>query len=232
MAMFPAASSRQRAHSPTTDKTRQYQYSLTAIFATTWRKEMFKRQFLIMLLAACFALLAAPATQVAAQPTTWQDGAEFTLFLQHNISLQEVSLNVVKQTVGTVETTTVQLRLLCKGFSGNSASPQATLVDVGPITLNVPGDPDSFELARDLGWAGLDTRVYAYDRAHSRYIPIDIHLDWWADSGVRAYPGEYERSARLEGDITTPYCTFAIPAGYSTPAVEVYSSRRPYPYYR
>ena len=167
----------------------------------------------------------------AAQIDQWQDGATFTLFLQHNLSLQDARLNVVKQTVGNVETTTVELRLLCKGFSGNPDMPQATLVDVGTLTLNVPGDPDSFELSRDLGWAGLDTRVYAFDRAHNTVIPIDIHLAWWAISGVEAHAGEYERSAQLEGQITTPYCSFAIPAGYTGSTVSVYSSRRPRPYY-
>lgn len=185
---------------------------------------MFKRLFLIVLFVTCFMSV----TQVAAHPATWQDGAEFTLFLQHNISLQDVSLKIVKHTVGTVETTTVELRLLCKGFSGNPDSPQATLVDVGPVTLNVPGDPDSFELSRDMGWAGLDTRVYAFDRAHNRFIPIDIHLDWYAIAGVQAFPGEYERPARLFGQITTPYCNFVIP---SERTGSVFSSRAPYPYY-
>ncbi len=189
---------------------------------------MSKRLLLLCLMSVLFVLLVAPVTSAAAQPGTWWiDSAGLNYTYTHNIFTGIANLSVQKQTSPTGERSTLTIEsLYCTGFSGDVSHPRAVKEDIAPITLTVPGDPDSFEVARDLGWAGLDTTVYAYNRVTHRFERVEIHIDWFATGLVTQHYGGYERPAHVIAEIIMPECTLQIQRENF-----IRSTRRPRPYY-
>lgn len=189
---------------------------------------MSKRLLLLFLVSVLFALLIAPVTSASAQPATWWvDSAGLSYSYTHNIFTGRAYLHVEKQTSPAGEHSTLTIEdIYCTGFSGDSSQPRAVKEDIAPITLTIPGDPDNFEVSRDLGWAGLDTTVYAYNRVTNRDEPIEIHIDWYATGLVTQHYGGYERPAHVIAEIIMPECTLQIQRENF-----IRSTRRPRPYY-
>ena len=78
--------------------------------------------------------------------------------------------------------------------SGNTpAGTVSTLI--GPVTVDVPVDPDALAVSDDLGWAGLDASVTLHDAATNRDVPVDLHLSLFAVSGVTKQAGVFSRAA-------------------------------------
>lgn len=100
---------------------------------------------------------------------------------------------------------------------------------IGPDTVTVPGDADNLSVSRDLGWAGLDTSVQVYDAATQTTVTADLHVAWFAKSGVINDGGFYKRLATVSGTITVGSYNFLLPAcvkdGY------IFSTREPKPLY-
>jgi hypothetical protein len=159
--------------------------------------------FLILSLAMWLTL---PGVPIAAQSRSYQEGAFLIAASGHTIGRVEASIKATKTiTYGAGRTSHVSALEIAIHCNHGDA-----VLSVGPVTVQVPGDPDNLEVSRDLGWAGLDTAVSVFDQVSQSNVTIEIHAYWWANTGVTESSGLFSRQARLEGTIVTPRCTFDL----------------------
>jgi len=92
--------------------------------------------------------------------------------------------------------------------------------DIGPVTVNVPGDPDELSVSRDLGWAGLDASVALVDETVGHTVPVDIHLSLFANGGLTrsaiasSGPPARPRSRPVRQGSSTSSATPSRPVGW------------------
>lgn len=87
----------------------------------------------------------------------------------------------------------MRLHLLGPGGASNG-------VLIAEDWIDVPGDPDRMTVSDDLGWAGIDTRVWLLDRNSGQMVRVEFHVYWWATEPERMCNDVTRcRPARVEG---------------------------------
>lgn len=188
---------------------------------------MLRRIVLLVALLFTVLMFAPPA---AAQEVTWTDGAYLNIGpsacgLQgggFNLATLNASKRVDRVNRTRVSTLDVYL--------SNGITPAHLIyTQIGPVTVGVPGDPDTLSVSRDLGWAGLDTSVPAFDAATQTTVMVDIHLSWLANGSVVQEGDLYKRPATVTGTVVANQHNFTMPACGKT--AYIFSTREPKPRY-
>jgi hypothetical protein len=160
---------------------------------------MFKRLCVVFAMLCLMIPLMLPIQASAIQASTRQEGGVFHLTLPGAAVLVVNPLKTISRTPsGTTKSASFEFRAL---LLQDPDIPNRRL-NANNITLQIQGDPDNFEVSRDLGWGGLDTVVTVFNTVTQKNVPLEFHVYWWATSGVYQKDGRFVRDARIEGTLT------------------------------
>jgi hypothetical protein len=156
---------------------------------------------LVRVLAAAagvaLTVLALPVSAGAASSGGWQEGFVLKPDRATACGLQGGGFRITEITAtksfdsrGRVQSSRFEFR------ATSGITPAGTVsADIGPVTVDVPGDPDYLSVSRDLGWAGLDASVSLMDKAVGHAVPVEIHLSLFAIGGVTRTGDRFQRPA-------------------------------------
>lgn len=152
------------------------------------------RRFLTVFgVLACLLLLAAPSF-VQAEAYAYSEGIHFFNARGYTIAHQEITVDATKMVEGSWRQTWVHVT-----FHGPGANPWYI-----NQTVLLLGDPDGLEVSEDLGWGGLQGRVYVYEQTQRRWHRLDFRISQFARTPhYFEIPGTwyFAREAYLDGYI-------------------------------
>jgi hypothetical protein len=165
---------------------------------------------LTLIAALALSVLSLPVAAGAAGSGGWQQGFVLKTDRATACGLQGGGFRITEITA--TKSFDARGRLQSSRFeilATSGVTPAGTVsTDIGPVTVDVPVDPDYLSVSRDLGWAGLDAHVSLPDAAVGHPVPVDVHLSLFASGAATRVGERFQRPAS-----TPPFPT--APSGFT-----------------
>jgi hypothetical protein len=171
-----------------------------------------------MMLGVCLLLLV-PSTTSAVSAKAFVEGFHVITFEEHHRSLN-ITIDAIKRVDGNSRQSEVHIAYHYSFVDGRRDF---------DVTVVVPGDPDTLEVSKDLGWGGLDTVIQVQWRRVDcvlsptrtcgpeilETVPVELHVYLFANEPYREEGGLFKRRANLSP--SNEYPTGGVKGTIKTP---------------